>query len=328
MDTVYVTGPISLTEIILPDKHLHIFGDVHTKAPHCLLNDNTISIDDFIEDIIINNSDKIIDFFLEIDFPNDLRNEKYNILPAKLRNVPIGTIKDDHWYLPSPDYLTDLYHKFYNCFQSDKRYCEYPNLRAHYTDIRSFGSLRVIMDYIQQVKKFHTEYLKYNYRIDLRKHMKTIVDDGRKIIASLPFSINDVYKSPKIEKQLDHISNDDIFNAIHNYFDSIIWNHLLTAEQAFRSYDELSTFEDIILGINALHSYATRLVDVYILGRMFRHFDSYTSKNIIIYVGDDHAKFITDFLLTLDDVRVGQHERSETADKDYQCLTMTVPLFE
>lgn len=327
METVYVTGPISLTEIRLPDKHLYIFGDVHTKAPHCLI-DTKISIDDFIENVIINNSDKVIDFFLEIDFPNDLRDENYNIFPAKLKNIPIGTIKDDRWYLPSPDYLTDLYHKFYNCFQSDKRFCEYANLRAHYTDIRSFGYLKIIMDYIQQVRKFHISYLKYSYRIDLQQNMRTIVNDGRKIIASLPFTINDVYKSPKIEKQLDHIINDDRFNRIHAYFDHIIWNHLLVAENAFRSYNELSTFEEITHGINALHSYATRLVDVYIIGRIFRHFDNYTAKNIIIYVGDDHAQFLTDCLLTFDDARVGQKGRSETADEDYQCLKITVPFFE
>ena len=66
----YVEGPIFLAEYKNKtyNKHFYLFGDLHTKEKVCpTSNVHTIGISDFIKQTINDNSDKVIDFFIEIN---------------------------------------------------------------------------------------------------------------------------------------------------------------------------------------------------------------------------------------------------------------------
>jgi hypothetical protein len=326
----YIEGPVSLTELKLArlGKRIYIFGDEHSHSSTCVdPNKPTIRIDRFL-DQLVKATDKIIDLFLELDFPDksspSARDVKYQV---KRTN-------DEITYLASPDYITDIFHLFYNCFQHDKHECRHKNLRAHYTDVRYIGTSAYILSYALtvnntyrqiQLQELHRKLLSGLMRPpqDLKPIIKAIISDGLKILEHLPFDKSDIYATAKIDKQLKNINDPLILGAIHNYYDNRIWNSLLAAEDSFKSYTENSTMEAIKVGVNHLFDYASMLFEVYVIGRMFRTFNGKSIDNIILYLGDIHSQRIVECLKTIPGMEFLQKKVSDTPGVDNQCLDIS-----
>lgn len=328
MNQIYIEGPVNLVElkILSLNKHFYIFGDEHTHNVHCINpNTNTIRIDNFLEEILLDNQTQIIDLFLELDFPHIDRDIKYQIE----RKSDIVS------YLSTPDYLTDIYHKFYNCFQLNKEKCIYKNLRAHYTDTRSIDISKVIMDYIKEVNSTYAQiqFLKSIFRYNQhanREPIIHIINDGLRILNTLPVNIDDAYKTSKINKQIENINDIKLVLLIRNFFDAKLWNLLVKADEEYASYTEQTDIELIKVGINYLFEYASLLMEIYIISRMLRSFKTYESKNIILYAGLHHAKHITEFLLTIPSSILIEQSYSYEQNINFQCLNISnfdIPFF-
>lgn len=339
MQNLHLEGPVSLTEVMIDrlKTHLYVFGDEHIHNMKCLdPNTRTIRIDKFLDEIV-KTTPKTIDLFLELDFPDKTK--------PSLRDVKYQVAKQggDISYLATPDYITDIFHLFYGCFQHDKHDCQHKNLRAHYTDIRSIGTTSYILAYAFNVndtyRQFQLQDLKRQLipgavqrpQQDTRPVIKSIIDDGLKILRYLPFELKDVYSTAKVDKQLRNITDLEVLRAIHAYYDDKIWTSLLDAEDSYKSYTENSTMEDIKIGINHLFDYASLLFEVYIVGRMFRGFNAQSPQNIILYLGDHHSLRIVDFLRTVFGARIIHQQISDQNGVNKQCLNLAgfkLPFFQ
>lgn len=339
IEPVHLEGPVSLVELRLPrlNKRFYVFGDDHQHSMKCPdPKTPTIRIDKFLDQVVAS-SDKTIDLFLELDFPDKA--------DPTARDVKYQVQRDDSrvTYLSTPDYITDIFHLFYECFQPDKSRCQHKNIRAHYTDVRYIGTSKYILQYafsvnavyhqIQLQRIVARQHTSKNRQPpqDLRPIIKSIVADGLKILELLPVKIEDVYSTAKIDKQLRNIDNPEILRLIYRYYDTRLWNSLIGAEDSYRSYTENSTIDDIKVGINHLFDYASMLFEVYVIGRMFRRFGSQTADNVILYLGYIHSTRIVDFLSTIPGIKVGETQRSENLGVNMQCLDLSrfrQPLFD
>lgn len=331
----HIEGPVSLSDLRLPrlNKRFYVFGDHHVHNMKCVDSKSvTIRIDKFLEKVILGSGDKIIDLFLELDFPDkdgtSARDVKYQV----------QTVDSQITYLSTPDYITDIYHLFYDCLQADKRKCRYGNVRAHYTDIRYIGVIKNIMDYVFDVNEVYKQIQYHNMQLmanvirnprnrghvqDLRPIIRAVIEDGFRVLDMLPKNYEDMYSTGKIDKQLKNINDPKILRAIHKYYDGRLWNSLVSAEESYVTYTENSSIEDIKIGLNHMFDYSTMLFDVYVIGRMFRNFGTETVDNIILYLGDDHSTRIVDFLSTIPGMQILGQQRSETIGVDMQCLDIT-----
>jgi len=316
---IIIEGPISLTEFKseLLHKHIYLFGDEHTREGKCK---NSIRIDQFIEKIVLDNKDKTIDLFLELDFPNSGRDTKYQIEKTD-NNIT---------YLPTPDYITDIFHKFYFCFQHDKKDCKYTNLRTHYTDIRYLGTNKYVVDYVNNVNNvYHTiqarKILRLYNKNDSKQAIKGIIADGLKILAVLPVKIEDMYKVAKVQKQLDNIKDKNLVDLIYKHFDNKLTSSLFNAEVEYKSYTEDTDIDQIRIGINYLFDYVNSLLEIYIIGRMLRSFNNKEVNNIIVYAGDEHIKSIINFLSTIPEMKmVGPVESNNRNNGNFQCINTSL----
>ena len=123
--------------------------------------------------------------------------------------------------------------------------------------------------------------------VDMRSHIKPSMN----LIANI-YKTSDVnakyilfqnmYKFYKIDKQIDNIHNKDIKKLLNEYIEN--------------KYNEMMKIKDW----NAFRQLfgVFLLVDVYLLARLFRTFQSTTCDNVIIYVGHVHAENYRKFLDT------------------------------
>lgn len=293
------------------NKKIYIFGEQHYVDETCTVD--KCNILKFITNNIIN-IPKFIDVFLEMsyitkDYKETYEEYKYRY-DKKFKKAILDTFKL----------------KFYNCFTKNK--CKYPNIRFHYTDIRNatiknhpyfitldayiynillfFSGIITednLISSLNILKNLLTNDLYKNERINFNNH----ITSHKKLIEYLL----QIYSQFKLEKQQKYIIYDDVKNILLEYFNDTIskinLSHLnltdmLNLINSFGEFIKTKEFNKFDVSIKKIHQYAKTwayltvpLMDIYLFSRLFRNFEkikykySDEPKNIIIYVGDEHA---------------------------------------
>lgn len=117
---INLIGPVSYTEMYSRelDKVVYLYGDYHMKSEICSTDGrNTLTIVDLIDQTVdeFKRQGEYLDVFLEVAF-------KKNVIEGGMMG-----------------WLNDIYEKYKDCMQIDKRDCEHlPYCRFHTADLRSY----------------------------------------------------------------------------------------------------------------------------------------------------------------------------------------------
>lgn len=303
-----VRGPYALEKLVSPsgDRTIYLFYDHHYKPKTC--PDNSISITDFIDDVLKHNRDYTIDFMLEMNLSHII---------SKTRN----------------SHLEDIRLLLKDCYSIDKSKCTYENTRVHWVDVRFGGLLKDYLDILDSIQALMRAPSDYILRPDV-----DIVTIHRNFLNSLRvidsrFSIDDVLRDYKIIKQIDNITDGNVrIKLLTEIKNKIRFSHdkfvqLLNRNNLNYADKKLTT---------ALLQFTGLFMDAYTVSRMLRNFGNSTMNNIIVYAGGFHSLNISQMLQNLDykvaDV-VAEENRNNTLtgkiDEFNRCLDITkmLPLF-
>jgi hypothetical protein len=301
----WLEGPISLTELYSEryNKHVYLFGDHHVRETTCQNNPDTISIKDLINKTCVINSDQVIDLFGE---------------------VPIGDLYEQRFSFPDI-YLRDIDNLKTGCGHRKNTECAFDNVRFHYSDMRQ--------SYIPSAGIL----IRLFYEKDFSRK-KEILQQGENEF--MEFYGKPTWKKEvkdlffKIKKQIDNIQYPELYLLLIDMYEDVLEDIIFVFERVKTHYTHGSSLSFSVGGyLGKVDAKFTKLLDVYILSRMFRTFnqvkDRYSEppKNIIIYAGDLHSQALKRTLTSL-----GFHTLFETSDRDgsHQCLDISKlqqPLF-
>lgn len=310
-----VKGPLSLTEHFSEKfgKHIYIFGEMHYFTEDC----KGEPISKFLYETI-RDSDKFIDFYLES--PNYTDYEYKRLFPSD--------------YKENFQTISNIEYKFSNCFRRDKKDCELPNLRAHWTDIRRTEKIAKITQKLQLYLLFWKGDIRKNrseekdiekvYNLFSEFYNQPVVKKSK----DMPMFIDNISKlySRLITKQLKSIDDSAIKNTLEDWFNFSCTENVFANERTIQFLNEyqgnllyapyyyLSILQktidsvekirilDLVSGfMNYITGSMACIMDIYLLSRVFRTFrDSVSPQNIIIYVGDHHAESYRQVLNMLD----------------------------
>ena len=289
-DIRYVVGPISYREFRYGKYNIGIFGEIHT-IPNVPVeldddNDSTLNFSSFLASVITQNP-RQFDFFLEMYF----RTPKHAEKDVKPQNTIFNLVSID----------------FKDCLSISKA-CPYKNLRAHYSDYRSVTDIddhaapkiyRGIADWLANRTGHVSLYLNI-------QETKNLIDNALKDYVELLEKIRIFIKRDrKINKQLDNTPlKAQILKFIeirqHDSFEKFV---KFIGEHKLSTYNiQTLTVAQIAILLNFAGLFIdvySNLMDTYTLARMFRTFHKTPAddpENIIVYAGDGHAKYYTDFL--------------------------------
>jgi hypothetical protein len=169
-------------------KKIGVFGEYHfmLNTPNFFNkydDRRTLTINSFLKSLLLSNSTKVYDLYLETEFIS--------------KSIPI---RQNVW---EGNFSLHLLNKdFEKCFQIDKTLCEYRNLRAHYMDYRNAGSeenIKKIIELYQNTDDNNkTEVLKQllEYILKLPKIKKQLEANvmQQKIIEFLRKKVDEVLK--------------------------------------------------------------------------------------------------------------------------------------
>lgn len=245
---INLIGPTSLTTHFSKNnpKRIMILGDIHDIKERCIDEDKPkIQVEDYLRYVFDSHPSENFDMFLE------------------------------YWY-KEPEPVECHLENVIDTFKNNREYFDVPNLRVHYGDIRNME------DTLLNKYTNTTWMILYggNKDIDPIETFKA---------SSLPYPITmevieEIIEETKINKQLQHIIDQEIASKIREYFIDIFKDKLQEAEE--KEIDKVWKIDYII----------THIVDMYIISRMFRSFSDYNSRNCIIYCGEAHANNIRKFL--------------------------------
>ena len=255
-------------------------------VPVELNNHSTLNFSSFLTSVITQNP-RQFDFFLEMYF----RTSKH----AKKGVDSVNTI----FNLISVD--------FERCLAISKA-CPYKNLRAHYSDYRSVTDVddhaatkiyRGIGNWLANRTGHVSLYLNI-------QETKNLIDNALKHYTELLKKIRIFIKRDrKINKQLDNTplkAQILKFAEIrqHDSFEEFV---KFIREHKLSTYNiQTLTVPQIAILLNFARLFIrvyNNLMDTYTLARMFRTFHKTPAddpENIIVYAGDNHAEYYTDFL--------------------------------
>lgn len=332
----YIHGPVSLTQHYskVYDKHIYIFGDIHVNQLKPCSPNTSMHIIDFILNYIRWNYDtnnQITDIFLEtgkfsrdcpkggviscdmpqyqpcpiaevIDFfRNFLRYDKSKIenqfdIKDKCRfhyaDIRHSSTDDDvRFIFPSFGFISelkqvinDLAVSFQGCCQSD-------------------SEVKDAIDGTKQINEFLSEILIELNREINNEYETTILQTGLDKELS---KLSNIY--PNMSEELRYMTNkkhSTIISIIQkieqltNNLDELVTKNIIACSQ---DYECLSTvikkyinyIVEIIVQLTELESYYIQLfMDEYLLARIFKNPEF---KDIIIYVGNNHAERYRNFL--------------------------------
>ena len=286
-----VVGPVSYNEYRYKNYNIGVFGEYHNiNAVSIRLGPNdTLNFSSFMQSVITQNS-RQFDLFLEKPYQRTVKEFGNVSQSATIFNI-IGT-------------------DFKNCLTLIKN-CPFMNLRAHYIDYRP------IMDeseYGKSIDDIYKILFSGGFSVELISDMAMeLLVNASKIYKSETARVKKFIKSDK--KILKQLANCPLKNEIVTFIndkmiqyrkefelflqDSAIAKFLQkpTTKPTQAVYDKFPQLIDVFLNM------AVSVMDIYALARMFRTFGK-TSKedpeNIIVYVGEAHAKTYREFLKYID----------------------------
>ena len=270
----YIVGPISFSEHYSEKykKHIYIFGDEHVLKSTC---PNRTSMSDAILDTLKNNPGKIIDLFLEAPY---------------FKTEIDWYISDSYIHLPA----------IRKCLNVIKKHCPYPNLRAHYSDIRGYNDIRYLHHIIRnEIRNFFDE--NYNTSIDCKdfkkyvKHFSSFMSNNKnyyvKILKgkiSKENFVDDIFKNKLMAKQFATcpqevknvmrkifteeyeriIKNTPNFNILNN--DIIEFGDICKGNYEKNPIIIINKVRDTLL--SSMIALGSIFMDAYLMGRLFRTF--------------------------------------------------------
>jgi len=279
-----VLGPKHLVEYrsVVKNKHIYLFGESHRLVRRCELVGHT-DIARFLEDVVMNTKDTV-DIFVELPFIQ----------------------KDQITKRHSPGF-TVIYEKFQDCLKVDKKSCPYKNLRIHYADVRKIQDSRIQgFRVINHTLKHIVHKLRVKEKFGVDKALEKL-RHIKFLFVAFPVDVERIMEVTKINKQLQNIKDREIRDSLKRYG----MDRLAGINEVVEEIRELIThdasefsrkdFKKLIKHIlaDAIDAYAS-IMDIYLLGRMFRSYQNAPDcKNIIVYAGDFHTRVYEDFLDTL-----------------------------
>lgn len=311
----FISGPVNLSEHYSSEynKHIYIFGDTHVKQASCPLvtsnTENTMSLKSFLEKTA-SETKKPLDIFLEVSYKSKKLLDKINVT-------------NDY-----QGYIDNIYRLFAPCLEIDKKKCSYKNVRFHYSDIRSY----VLLEQITFLSIILSDHTLNDRDLKLIKSYTTL----EKTLKN-PNIINEVADVLKINKQIKNIPYEKVRRQMEIYKKQI--KPLYYDEEIFAVLKRGNSNE-IKIYLPKIREYGNylllnvaKIMDLYLLGRMFRTFEkpsksakntiSDPPQNIIIYVGNAHAANYRSFLqdLKFDLVNVTTSDKFKYGSTEvYQCI--------
>lgn len=299
-----IVGPVSSHELVSKKRgiQIYIFGDNHVFSATCPSGTaNYIHIKDFIKSVIDENPSKVIDIYLEQTF-------------RKQGDRPRSALAES--------YLTNVIVMFDRCLQPSKKRCPYKNSRFHYADVRNLGPLNKLTRLFSM-----TGYNSYE-AIENKPAFKREID----LIMSDPdlFDLNKTYLETRTAKQMEHILDPELKNQIASYFTRAILHQMGWAQYLYASATDPTNNNrkesDYFAVFVHLENMSARWMDFYTVARIFRSYHlskkGYpieSAKNILLYLGEDHAKVIRDCLLNLGFELISV-SKSHLQRVNFQCL--------
>jgi hypothetical protein len=288
----FIAGPMSLYILCNGEKIFYLFGDVHAKSYNlnCDIYKSTEKIayiPKFLKKIFLHNKKTLIDIFLEIGFTREKK--------SKARQTIYQT--------SSSGVLQNISYEFSNCLvdlDSEKRKeCleNYSNVRFHLGDFRSYvesfdyvsnsydmnniiNNMNILFD-DDMGDDLHIEYLKFS------KLSKNFSQEFWDYLMSFP----------KMQKNYNMINDSVTKKKMREFFYDGIKEITLPKLSGVK--------DDDILMIGAfVFKMAQKIMDLYVLCRVFKRFSKKTENNphedvatkIIIVAGNDHIESYVDFL--------------------------------
>lgn len=262
-------GSLNVTKYVLKklDKEIILFGDFHINHPGVCTNISNALPPYKIIDLIIKYNPAVT-----IDFFF----EQMLIRQQDLKTKFFGATEYISWSPYQTD-LTDIFFYFRSCFFSNcKKY--WNNLRIHSIDIRKQKMYISIMKLLSGLSVPSKELIDELY---------PIVSDTKKM--------REIFK---IDKQLNKITDKNMREHLEKYAKKII-------DENLKKINEIKT--NVSECINYIFVRFLIYMDIYNLGRIFRSFDNYNSKYIIIFAGGLHIlnyiKFI-DIIKDQNDIKI------------------------
>lgn len=286
----YIEGPISLFEASSAkyDKIIYVFGERHNIST--CSHENKIGIGEFLADWI-DGSGNVIDLFLELEYIDIKR-------PSRREYEYSG--------------ISDIADWFEDCFELEKN-CRFSNLRAHYVDIRhSYSAIKIYREFFDKIEEIIVSLFNLDQADELRINNEIhnlspdLIDIGNQLFPLKSHS----NKIAKVWKQIYKVEYSEIRAKLIVMFDILIYDinsaweiikkNLVDFEENY-PYITYKKFNnnglDILKNYGKVFTIQSRLMDIYLLARMFRKFsDGSEPKNIIIYVGHAHAERYYNFL--------------------------------
>ena len=256
-----IIGPYKLTELVSNkyNKHIYLFYDEHVDKVTCSEDKDNypkIEIQDYIEQIINSNKDKVIDIFLETSIGEgiEVRFEK--------------------------SYLNYINEKYSPCYQSDRRNCPYLNSRFHYVDMRSFPKdvsffslqLKLIEELLEGLRNI----------ISIRKQYK---EKTYSVAKDLGYNLDDFIDNEKLKTSLEQVKI--FYNQEYNKFtpknpyvtdafnDEQVKNYLQIIKKFSwvkqdKEEKEINFSFDLLLGNNKILKQIGSIKDVSITQKLFQ----------------------------------------------------------
>ncbi len=291
-------GPVTVT-LLQSDEYIPhsilLFGDQHTNThTNCAPNVVTIELTDYLEEIFSTFTDFTFDLFLEKDY-------------VKREEEKVDRATDN--------YLTPVYKKF-ECYlqlsKASKSQCKFKNLHAHYADARQLIPLRGHLNDNLEM---------YNLLISPVELKKSLVDDMQRAYDKVEKQVNKIS-----DKYVQSILRQDLYSvqsALKTAADRSKIYQARALELGFSKFTEDCNlncknqklgdlyFDLRMFAFNTIFMQFVKIMDIYLLGRMFglrdcvqsNRVENCSARNIkmaVIYAGDLHIDNYVKFLKVLD----------------------------
>lgn len=209
----------------------------------------------------------------------------------------------------SETWMAKVHERFWDCFTWTKKYCDQPNLRAHYVDLRNvpddkyFMVTRIIVGLYYKIPIA-------NYTVDIQKALND--EQTKKIFKNVDTvikHIDSLVDKTKVNKQIQNIKYPEVKKAIEKYRktwkepdrrsnpEKVSWPNI---EKILKGKATRLLIDDMYYTLATLPA---TLMDLYTIARMFRDFQdkpgkySLPAKNIIVFAGSFHTHRYRDFLI-------------------------------